>query len=291
MKAPDFSYHRPSTIDEAVSLLARLENARCLGGGQSLMPMLNLRIASPDHLIDLCGIAELSGIVQGEGELLIGAMTSQRALERSELVAKAAPLLFEAVGLVGHQQTRNRGTIGGSLCHLDPGAELPVAAAALDARLVVIGPGGSREIAFSEFPAGYLTTCLASDEILTTVRIPKVLPGTGCAFVEFNRRPADFAIVSVAAILRVDADQRISQAAIALGGSFEAPVRLRAIESDLIGQRPEGGLFTKLAAMARTVPCDGDSLYPADYRQDLAATLVERALVRAAVRVGIPADV
>ena len=286
MKAPAFRYHRPSTIGEAIDLLRTCGDARVLAGGQSLMPMLNLRVASPEHLIDLAGIPELSGICESEGELVLGAMTTQRAIERSPLVATAAPLLAEAVAHIGHQQTRNRGTIGGSLCHLDPGAELPVVAAALDATLVAIGSSGSREIAFPDFAAGYLTSSLASDEILTVVRLPKAPVRTGTAFVEFNRRPADFAIVSVAVSLTAGEDGRITHAAIALGGSFEAPVRLSAVEAGFLGRLPDEKFFAAAADVASTLPCNGDDLYPAEYRQDLAGTLVRRALSRATARIG-----
>jgi carbon-monoxide dehydrogenase medium subunit len=286
MKAPDFRYHRPSTLEEAVALLGACEDARVLAGGQSLMPMLNLRVASPGHLIDLGGIASLAGIDEHEGELLIGAMTTQRALELSPCVAKAMPLLAEAVAHVGHQQTRNRGTIGGSLCHLDPGAELPVVAAALDAILIATGPGGSREIRFADFAMGYLTSSLAPDEILTSVRFPRTPVRTGVAFLEFNRRPADFAIVSVAVTLSFGPDGRITRAAIALGGSYATPVRLSEAEAMMAGHAPDESLFTEAAFLASAVPCDGDDLYPGDYRQELAGTLVARALRRAAASIG-----
>jgi carbon-monoxide dehydrogenase medium subunit len=286
MKAPDFRYHRPSSLVEAVGLLGACEDARVLAGGQSLMPMLNLRVASPGHLIDLGGIASLVGISESESALLIGAMTTQRALELSPCVVKALPLLAEAVAHVGHQQTRNRGTIGGSLCHLDPGAELPVVAAALDAILIATGPGGSREIRFADFAMGYLTSSLAPDEILTAVRFPKGRARTGVAFLEFNRRPADFAIVSVAVTLTGAPDGRLTHAAIALGGSYATPVRLSEAEAALLGHAPEESRFTEAASMASAVPCDGDELYPGDYRQELAGTLVARALRLAAARIG-----
>jgi carbon-monoxide dehydrogenase medium subunit len=286
MKAPDFRYHRPSSVEEAVALLGACEDARVLAGGQSLMPMLNLRVASPGHLIDLGGVASLVGIGEDQGELLIGAMTTQRALELSPLVAQAAPLLAEAVAHVGHQQTRNRGTIGGSLCHLDPGAELPVVAAALDAILVATGPCGSREIRFADFAMGYLTSSLAPDEILTAVRFPKGRARTGVAFLEFNRRPADFAIVSVAVTLSGASDGRLTHAAIALGGSYAMPVRLSEAEAVMVGHAPDESLFMTAASMASAVACDGDELYPGDYRQELAGTLVARALRLAAARIG-----
>jgi aerobic carbon-monoxide dehydrogenase medium subunit len=290
MKAPPFRYHRPSTIVEAVELLATLDNARVIAGGQSLMPMMNFRLVTPDDLIDLGGIDDLVGVTRGKGTLSIGAMTSQRALERSELVSRHCPLITAALRHVGHQQTRNRGTIGGSLCHLDPGAELPVAAAALDAVLIAIGRSGERRIPFTKFPVGLLSNALSPDELLARIELPKAAPRTGVAFAEFNRRPADFAVVSVAASLALDAAGRIAKAAIAVGGSFEAPQRLRVFEAASVGQRPEPALWKAAASEAEAIECVGDDVYPADYRRELAAVLVRRALDSALASVGSHAD-
>jgi carbon-monoxide dehydrogenase medium subunit len=278
MKAPPFRYHRPSSLAEAVELLATLDNARALAGGQSLMPMMNFRLVAPDHLIDLGGIDELVGIAESNNTIGIGAMTTQRTLERSERVARDCPLITAALRHVGHQQTRNRGTIGGSLCHLDPGAELPVAAAALDAVLIAVGRSGERRIPFAEFPVGLLSHALSPGELLARIELQKAGPRTGTAFVEFNRRPADFAVVSVAANLALDAAGRIVHAAIAVGGSFEAPVRLRLFESASVGRRPEPGLFDTASGEAEAIECVGDDVYPAEYRRELAGVLVRRAL-------------
>jgi carbon-monoxide dehydrogenase medium subunit len=290
MKAAPFRYHRPSSLGEAVGLLASLENARVIAGGQSLMPMMNFRLVAADHLIDLGGLAEIVGVTERGGTLSIGAMTTQRTLERSEVVARHCPLIAAALRHVGHQQTRNRGTIGGSLCHLDPGAELPVVAAALDAVLVAVGPDGERLIPFAEFSAGLLTNTLLPDELLARIELPKALPRTGIAFLEFNRRPADFAVVSVAASLALDAAGRIIQTVIAIGGSFEAPVRLRAIEAASVGRKPEPALFEEAAREAEALECVGDDVYPAEYRQELAGVLVGRALAAARADVENRAD-
>ena len=290
MKTAPFRYHRPSSLAEAVGLLASLENARVIAGGQSLMPMMNFRLVTPDHLIDLGGVAEIIGVTERKGTLSIGAMTTQRTLERSEVVACHCPLITAALRHVGHQQTRNRGTIGGSLCHLDPGAELPVAAAALDAVLVAVGPDGERPIPFAEFSGGLLTNTLLPDELLARIELPKALPRTGAAFLEFNRRPADFAVVSVAASLALDAAGRIIRIVIAVGGSFEAPVRLRAIEAASIGRKPEQALFEQAAREAEALECVGDDVYPAEYRRELAGVLVGRALAAALADVESRAD-
>jgi carbon-monoxide dehydrogenase medium subunit len=290
VKAAPFRYHRPSTLAEAVRLLGTLENARAIAGGQSLMPMMNFRLVAPDHLIDLGGLAEIIGIAESDGMLSVGAMTTQRALERSEIVARHCPLITEALRHVGHQQTRNRGTIGGSLCHLDPGAELPVVAAALDAVLVAVGQDGERRIPFAEFTAGLLTNTLLPGELLARIELPRVLSRTGTAFLEFNRRPADFAVVSVATSLTLDIEGRIIRTVIAIGGSFEAPVRLRAIEAASVGQTPGPALFEKAARDAEALECVGDDVYPAEYRRELAGVLVGRALAAALASAGSSPD-
>ena len=281
MKPAPFSYHAPRTLAEALDLLGRLDNARLLAGGQSLMPMLNLRVVMPDHLVDLGGVAELAGIEETAQGLRIGAMTSQRVLETSALVRARCPLVTEALSYVGHQQTRNRGTIGGSLCHLDPAAELPVAMMALDATLTISGPAGSRTLPFAAFPAGYLTTALEAGEILARVDVPAQPPRTGAAFEEFARRHGDFAIVSAAAVVTRGEGGRVEAARIVVGGIGAAPLRIEAAEAVLAGHGWSDARLAEAVAAARACPADGDHNYPADYRQDLAGTLAGRALRRA----------
>jgi carbon-monoxide dehydrogenase medium subunit len=205
-------------------------------------------------------------------------MTTQRVIERSAVVRKRCPLLIDALFHVGHQQTRNRGTLGGSLCHLDPSAELPVAACALDPLLTVSSRSGRRQIPFSEFPTGYLTSTLAADEILVQVKFKPLPVGTGTAFAEFACRPADFAIVSVAAVVTVTDSNRIAEAAIALGGVAGVPVRLAAVEAALRGHRIEPALIEHAATMAADWPSEGDDVNPAEYRQELAGLLTRQAL-------------
>src|SRR5580700_1740958 len=191
MKPPDFSYHDPRTTADAVGLLSSLENAKLLAGGQSLMPMLNMRFVLPDHIIDLNRVEGLNYINARGDTLEIGAMTRQRDIEFSDIVKKKCPLMREAITQVGHRQTRNRGTIGGSLCHLDPAAELVAVAAALDATVEVTGSRGTRRIAFADFPRGYMTPALEPDELLTAVELPLWPAGHGHGFVEFARRHGD----------------------------------------------------------------------------------------------------
>ena len=204
MKPPPFSYHDPRTIADAVGLLGSLDNAKLLAGGQSLMPMLNMRYVLPDHLIDLNRVDGLSYISERDGAFEIGAMTRQRDIEFSDVVQKRCPLMHEAVRQIGHRQTRNRGTLGGSLCHLDPSAELVSVAAALDAKVAVTGRNGARSIDISAFPVAYMTPALEPDELLTGATFPCWPRGHGYAFVEFARRHGDFAIVSAAVLIEED---------------------------------------------------------------------------------------
>jgi aerobic carbon-monoxide dehydrogenase medium subunit len=282
MKPSPFAYHEPRSLVEAVELFSTLPNPRLLAGGQSLVPMLNFRIASPDHLIDLNGIDALRGIELLPDIVSVGAMTTQRSLEHSEVLQKHCPLLSVAVQHVGHQQTRNRGTLGGSLCHLDPAAELPVAAAALDPVMVAMGPGGERRLCFSDFSAGYLSNTLQSDEILVRVEFPRLPAGGRVAFVEIARRPADFAIVSVAVQVVLAPGDIVADARIAIGGLTAAPVRLTKAEVALTGRRLDDKSIAEAREIATELDGDGDSLNPAEYRKHLAGVLTVRALQRTA---------
>jgi len=281
MKPPLFSYHDPRTIGDAVELLGRLDNVKLLAGGQSLMPMLNMRFVLPDHVIDLNRVEGLSFIRDVDGALEIGGMTRQRDLEFSDVVGRRCPLMAEAIALVGHRQTRNRGTLGGSLCHLDPSAELVSVAAALDATVIVAGPNGQREIAFAAFPVAYMTPAIEPDELLTAVRFPVWPKGHGYAFVEFARRHGDFAIVSAAALLQIDGG-RIARASLTVGGVAVAPVRVSDVEKAITGQAPTSELFAKACESCRSIDAMADIHASADYRQHLAAVLSRRALEKAA---------
>ena len=286
MKPPDFAYHDPRSIQEAVALLGSLDNARLLAGGQSLMPMLNLRLAAPDHLIDLNRVAGLDGIALVDGELRIGAMTRQRALEDSDLVREHCPLMAEALTQIGHRQTRNRGTIGGSLCNLDPAAELVAVCIALDATMEIAGPSGERELPVAEFPAGFLTPALNPDELLTGIRIPIWQRPNGSGFVEFARRHGDYAIVSAAVMLAPDHAGRIGRATVTLGGVGAAPLRLTEAERLLNGAEAGDAAFREAAACCKSIDAMEDPQSPPWYRRRLAEVLVRRALQTAWSRVG-----
>ena len=278
MKAAPFEYHVPRELHHALELLAGLRDARVLAGGQSLMPMLNLRLASPGHLIDLNRIAELSGIREEGDSLVFGAMTRQRDLEFSELVARRLPLFAEAVRAIGHRQTRNRGTIGGSLCHLDPSAELPVACMAMDAVLTVQSRRGRREIPMAEFPAGLMTTALEPDEILTTIAVRPWSVRVGTAFLEYSRRHGDFAVVCVAVLIELDARARVSRASVTLGGVAQGPLRVDAAERALIGAPLDEASIAAAADACEEVDAMSDPFSPGWYRQQVAHTLSQRAL-------------
>ncbi len=284
MKPPPFSYHDPKTVAEVIGLLSRLDNAKLLAGGQSLMPMLNFRYVQPDHIIDLNRVEGLSYIRETADGMEVGAMTRQRDLEFSELVEKRFPLMHEAVRSLGHRQTRNRGTIGGSLCHLDPSAELVSCAMTLDAVVVVEGPAGPREIAFRDFPLGYLTPAVEPNEVLTAIRFAAWPPGHGYAFEEFARRHGDFAIVSAAVLLQTDGAGRITRAAVTLGGMGATPVRADELEAALVGQAPDAAFLRQACESCRRLDALDDVHAPASYRQHLATVMSRRALEKACAR-------
>ncbi len=281
MKPPAFNYHDPRTISEAVGLLRQCENAKLLAGGQSLMPMLNMRYVLPDNVIDLNKVEGLSFLRETGNALEIGAMTRQRELEFSKSVASLCPLMREAILHVGHRQTRNRGTLAGSLCHLDPSAELVSVATALGAVVHVAGPNGDREISFADFPAAYMMPSIAPDELVTKVQFPCWPKGHGFAFVEFARRHGDFAIASVAALLEKDQSGKITRASLALGGVTDVPLLVGEAEEILIGQTAGEELFRAAGEACRKVEAVEDPNAPAAYRQHLAATLSRRVLTLA----------
>ena len=284
MKPPPFSYHDPKTVGEVVGLLATLENAKLLAGGQSLMPMLNFRYVQPDHIVDLNRVEGLAYIRETAEGMEVGAMTRQRDLEFSEVVARRFPLMHEAIAYIGHRQTRNRGTIGGSLCHLDPSAELVSCAMTLDATVVVTGPAGERDIPFKDFPVAYLASAVEATEVLTAIRFAAWPAKHGHSFLEFSRRHGDFAIVSAAVLIEIDADRKITRAAVTLGGMGTGPVRASALEQALIGQAPSVDYLREACESCRSFEALDDVHAPASYRQHLATVMSRRALEKAYAR-------
>jgi len=286
MKPPPFRYYDPRTVADAIGLLGRLDNAKLLAGGQSLMPMLNMRYVLPDHVIDLNRVEGLSYIREAGGAIEIGAMTRQRELEFSDLIRAKLPIMHEALLQVGHRQTRNRGTIGGSLCHLDPAAELVTLAAGYEATVAVVGPKGQREIAFKDFPVAYMTPAIEQNEILTAIRFRPWAAGHGYAFVEFSRRHGDFAITSAAALIEADGAGKITRASVTIGGAAVTPVRASEVEKAITGQKPGADLFRQACESCRKVEAIEDIHAPASYRQHLAAVMSRRALEKAQTRIG-----
>jgi aerobic carbon-monoxide dehydrogenase medium subunit len=279
MKLPPVDYEAPRTVSEAVDLLAdHQDEASVLAGGQSLIPLLALRLAQPALLIDINGIQDLAGVSVTDGWVTIGATTREYVAEESVTIADAVPLLAAALPLIGHEAIRNRGTVGGSLAHADPAAELPAVARALDAELVVRGPSGERVVPAAEWFEGYLTTSRQPDELLAEVRFPAAGPGTGVSFQEVARRHGDFAMVGLAASVTLS-DGVISDARLAFAGVSDVPARATGAEDLLAGQRPSAELFDEAARRAASdIDPPSDLHGSAEYRKKVAAALVRRGL-------------
>ena len=284
MKAPAFEYIAPNSLDEALYHLHHTENARILAGGQSLVAMLNMRYAFPDCLIDIGRISELSGIRDKGDAIEFGSMTRQREVEFSSVVQEKLPLLHEAILNVGHRQTRNRGTVGGSLCQLDPSAEIPTVAMAMDARIHVGSIRGRREIAMADFPAGYMNPAMESDEMVLGISIRPWGPRHGSSFIEYARRHGDFAIVSSAVLVEFGDDGRINRCSITLGGCESAPVRMPTAEAVMVGSTGTKISIEQAATLCSAVQASSDAYVTTWYRQRLARSLTHRALTTAIQR-------
>ena len=285
MKPAPFEYLAPRTAEEAVDLLAEHgERAKVLAGGQSLVPLMNMRLARPAVIVDINRIRSLDYIVADDGVLRIGALTRQRTAERSPVVAEHCPLLRDALRLVGHAQIRNRGTVGGSIAHSDPAAELTAVLAALGGEVMVRGPQGTRVIPAPDLFVTYLTTSIDARELLVEVRFPTLPNGAGWSWMEIARRHGDFALAGVGVVLAVR-DGVISDARIALTGVGATPVRARDAERRLVGHTPSDAVWEDAAAAVRAaVEPDGDIHASAEYRQHIAGVLTRRALGEALSR-------
>jgi aerobic carbon-monoxide dehydrogenase medium subunit len=283
VKLPEVEYEAPTTVAEAVDLLAEHgDEASVLAGGQSLIPLLALRLARPAVLLDINGVHELAGVSATDGQVAIGAMTREYVAEESVTIADAVPLLAAALPLIGHEAIRSRGTIGGSLAHADPAAELPAVARALNAEFVVRGPSGERVIPAAQWFEGYLTTSRRPDELLVEVRFPTAREDTGASFTEVARRHGDFAIVGLAASLVLSGGV-ISDARLAFAGVSQVPVRATAAEELLAGERPSAELFDEAARRAtEDLDPPADLHGSSDYRKTVAAAVVRRGLRAAA---------
>jgi aerobic carbon-monoxide dehydrogenase medium subunit len=282
VKPAKFEYHAPATLDAAIALLAQYQGeARLLAGGQSLLPMMNFRLVTPAAIIDLNRILDLGYIRADAATVCIGAMTRHRAVEFSPMIAKRLPLLAEAIKLVAHLPIRSRGTIGGSIAHADPAAELPMVLQALEGEVLARGPAGERIIKATDFFEGLMTTALHNDEMIVEVRFPAMVEQSGWAVEEFARRRGDFAIAAIAAVVERAGD-RCSKARLATAGIGEVSVRLTAaeevLERDGLGDEAIAAAVVKASAMVSPL---SDQQASAEYRRHLTGVLTERALRRA----------
>jgi carbon-monoxide dehydrogenase medium subunit len=279
MKPARFQYFRAASADEAVAILHEWdEEARILAGGQSLVPLLNMRLMRPGALVDVNDIHDLARVEERNGDLAIGALVRHATLERSETVRRRVPLLASAVRYIGDRQVRIRGTIGGSLAHADPTGELPVAVLALGGVLAVQGPGGTRELAADEFFLGPYTTALEPDEMIVGVRVPAP-PGPVGAFAEFARRHGDFAILSAAVACGRGADGAVQSLRLALGGVADRPILVEEASERLIGTTLDAdAIAAACAAAVRAADPSDDIRASAEYRRHLIPIYVERVL-------------
>ena len=284
MKPPPFDYHDPETSAEAIALLTEHgDEATILAGGQSLMPLLNFRLARPDRLVDINRVAELDYISEENGTLRIGAMTRQATLERSDVARERCPLLLDGLRWVGHAQIRNRGTVGGSIAHADPAAELPVVCTALDARMRVRSADGERTVDAKDFFVTHLMTAVQPDELLTEIEFPTITgERTGTAFVEFSRRHGDFALGGAAVALTLDDSGVCSVARIALLSAAPTPIRATDAEEILPGRTiDEEAAREAQAKTEAAISPTGDMHGSGEYRRGLIGAMVRRALVAA----------
>lgn len=286
MKPPPFDYFAPTSTEEAISLLAEFgEAAKILAGGQSLVPMLNFRLARPQVLVDINRIKDLSYISESEGGLRVGALTRHRALETSRVVRDKCPILGFAARFIGHVAIRNRGTFGGSLAHADPAAEFPLVLATLGAKILVRGPEGERTFTPKEFFVSYLTTALQPTELLIEARIPTLAKRTGWGFHELALEQGAFAIVAAAALITLDEKGVCTDARIALGGASPVPVRAEQAENLLRGEKPNEKLLAEAAQRVTEVTEPTTDIHAsADYRTAMAEVYARRALTDACGR-------
>lgn len=287
MKPAPFDYFAPAEIEEALDLLARYgEEAKILAGGQSLMPLLSLRLARPAVLIDINRLSRLDHISAGpDGGLALGALTRQRSVERSQLVKTRNPLLSAAIPLIGHFQIRNRGTIGGSLAHADPAAELPAVSLALEAQFALKSARGEREVSARDFFLGAMTTAIEPQELLTEIRLPALSPKAGWAIEEVARRKGDFAMVGVAAALELNGGETVKDSRIVLFGVSDRPLRMEREENMLRGKSLDQKTLADIAAaVSEDLDPISDVHASAEYRKEVSGVLTRRALEKAWAR-------
>ena len=290
MKNPPFTYHRPESLADALALLAEHgDDAKVLAGGQSLLPVMALRLGRPEHVVDIGRVAELSTLDAGPAGTTIGALVRHAEAERSADIAAHAPLVAAAAPHIGHRAIRTRGTLVGSIAHADPAAEMPAVCLALDATMLAASVDGSREIAAADFFEGYLTTALEPTEILTHVRFPGWPADAGGTVVEISRRHGDYALVGLACAVQVNGGS-ITGAALSYFGADSTPVRVADAEAALVGQAPGDAAFAAAAEIvsAQLEP-PSDVHGTSNYRRHIAGVLTRRGLAEATATIGVPA--
>ncbi|AHG89698.1 molybdopterin dehydrogenase FAD-binding protein [Gemmatirosa kalamazoonensis] len=286
MYPASFDYHAPTSVDDALRLLGTLgDDAKLLAGGHSLIPLLKLRFARPAHLIDLRRIPGLAGIRADDDQIVIGALTTHRTLERSTLLRGVLPILPEAAERIGDPLVRNAGTIGGSLAHADPGADLPAVMLALGAELRTASPRGGRTIAADDFFIGLLTSALEPDELLTEIRVRRPGPATGGAYAKRPHPASRFALVGAAVVVTLGAGETVSSARVALTGVGERAIRVPAAEGALVGRAPDAATIERAATEAAAgVEPRADLQGDAEYKRHLTRVITQRAIARAVER-------
>jgi carbon-monoxide dehydrogenase medium subunit len=285
VKPAAFGYHRPASVDEALALLARFgADAKLIAGGQSLVPMMNMRLASPAQLVDINDLSELAQLRVRGDVLEVGALARHRAIAESALAAEHCPLLVQAARTIGHDAIRERGTVGGSLAHADPAAQHALVAVTLGARLTLVRQGSGRVLAAGDFLQSAMTTALAPEEMVVAVTYPRAVAGEVSAYRMFNQRHGDYAIVAVAATLTL-ADGRVAGLRLGVGGVSPVPQRLDAVAASFLGRVPSADWIAQVARAARdAVTPEDQPRVPALYRKELTETLVARALARCVER-------
>ena len=287
MKPPTFEYHRPKSVAEVLDCMRTLDgDVRLLAGGQSLVPMLNFRLARPDHLVDLNDVAELDHVRVVDDAVEIGALTRHHRLATDPQIEAALPLLAHGAASIGHYAIRRRGTLGGSLAHADPAAQLPLLALLLGAEILCRSKQGLREVPAADFFQSIMTTALKPGEVIVGVRFPVMAPELGWGFEVFNQRQGDFAIVAVGALLALDGEERVRELKLAIGGVSQKPVSFDDITARFLGRKPDATWLASLADVVQSVCEIEETRIPAIFRQELAHVLTRRACAAALSRAG-----
>jgi carbon-monoxide dehydrogenase medium subunit len=274
-----FEYHAPASVQEALGLLGKLDDAKILAGGHSLVPMMKLRLAQPKHLIDLRKVPGLSGIKEDGGTIAIGAMTTHWEVESSKVLQAKCPVVSDTAKIIGDPAVRNKGTIGGSLAHADPAADMPATVIALGAEFVCQGPKGRRTVKVDDWFQGLMATALGEDELLVEIRVPALASGTGAAYMKFAHPASRFAIVGAAAVVTVDKQGTCTKAGVGITGAGTKAVRARGVEAGLVGKRLDAATIEAAAQKAAEgVDVQADLQGSVEYKSHLCRVFARRAI-------------